>query len=130
MEFNEEWITKGIQAEAVKAAKEMGGKLAQKGVSTSQIRNFFGEIKKIQALGIDMQKGRSRLHMVGPKLAYTIGRMEGNNNREKADAMSELLQGVEKATELIVAADSSIRFNHFVDFMEAMVAYHKYSVLK
>lgn len=127
MEFKEEWITKGLRADAVKAARNMGENLAQKGVSTSQIRNVFGEIKKIQALGVDNEKGKSRLYMVGPKLAYAIGRLDGRRDAPKAEVMGELLKNVENAVSWIEKDDNSNRFNHFVDYMEAVVAYHKYN---
>lgn len=127
MDFKEEWITNGLQADAVKAARNMGEKLASKGVSTSQIRNVFGEIKKIQALGVANEKGKSRLYMVGPKLAYAIGRLDSKRDSSKAEAMGELLQNVESAVSWIEKDDNSKRFNHFVDYMEAVVAYHRYN---
>lgn len=126
MEFKEEWITQGLRADAVASAKELGETLAQKGVSTTQIRNVFGEIKKIQALGITKEKGQSRLYMIGPKLAYAIGRLDGKNDGKKRDALTTLLENVERAVTWIDKGDGETRFNHFVDYMEAVVAYHKF----
>ena len=125
MDFKEKWITDGLEAEAVSSAKELGEKLAGKGVSTSQIRNVFGEIKKIQALGMDKEKGRSRLYMIAPKLAYSIGRLE-RRDEQKREALTDLLTNVESAVKWIDKGDATARFNHFVDYMEAVVAYHKF----
>lgn len=127
MKYNEEWVTKGIDENAVIHAKEMASELASKGISTSQIRNVFGEIKKIQALGAEKDKGRSRLHMLGPKIAYAIGRMDSGRDAPKRDSFSKLLNEVEMAVGRIAETDHQKRFDNFVEYMEAIVAYHRFT---
>lgn len=123
MSFKREWITDGLDSEATKNADEMGLQLKNAGVSTSQIRNVFGEIKKIQALGLD-KKEKGRLVMITPKLAYAVGRA---GKREKG-ALEDLMKNVEVAVSAVEKSEKNRNecFNRFVDYMEAVVAYHRY----
>jgi CRISPR-associated protein Csm2 len=119
------WVTKGLDENVIGSARELATEMARKGISTSQIRNIFGELKKIQALGVDSEKGKARLYMVGPKIAYSIGRLE-KRDKEKKEVFSKLLNEVEQSVGSIVESDERKRFDNFVEYMEAIVAYHRY----
>lgn len=121
MEFKEKWITDGLEAEAVISAKELGESLADQKVSTSQIRNVFGEIRRVQALGVDSD-GKNRLYMIEPKLAYVMGKSKGEKQGFK-----DLLKVVNKSVPIVLEKNSKERFGNFVNYMEAVVAYHRYN---
>ncbi|MCM8798757.1 MAG: type III-A CRISPR-associated protein Csm2 [candidate division WOR-3 bacterium] len=82
-------------------------------LSTSQIRNILDEIQRIS--GKDFQIIKNRLHLLRPKLAYTAGRHGGR--------VKEFRKVVEKAITLI---EDLNHFRNFRNFIEAIVAYHRY----
>ncbi len=92
----------------------------QKQVSTSQIRKFFGSIKKIQA---SFDKSKTEILLLEPKLAYAVGRdYDKGKNTQKTkikdlyNLLSPLIRGIN---------EDKARFNNFVNIVEAVVAYHK-----
>lgn len=87
-------------------------------VSTSQIRKFFGAIKRIQA---DFDLSKSEILLLDAKLAYAVGRdVKNGRNQSKIkefyDLISPLIRDVNQ---------DKMKFKHFVNVFEAIVAYHK-----
>jgi CRISPR-associated protein Csm2 len=97
----------------VEVAERLGQDFAN-GLSTSQIRNVFGEVKRLQMKGFDEQTARE-LILLKPKLAYQAGR-HGGKVKELAHVLSKAIDQV---------GSDAQRFEHFVDFFEAILAYHK-----
>jgi len=77
-------------------------------VSTSQLRNVYNEVVKIQDVG--------DLKLIRPHLAYVAARQDKNNAREFIAFIDLLIQQVNTKNEL----------ESFKKTMEAIVAYHKY----
>ena len=104
-------ITEG-GATLVKAAEQHGQQLARN-LTTSQIRNIYGAVKKMQMRGglVDTHK----LLMLKPKLAYAAKRHGGG-----VETLKDVLT---QAIDLV--GDDSQKFNRFVDFFEAILAYHR-----
>jgi CRISPR-associated protein Csm2 len=102
----------------VEVAERLGRYFANNGshnsLSTSQIRNVFGEVKRLQMKGFDEQTARE-LILLKPKLAYQAGR-HGGKVKELAHVLSKAIDQV---------GSDAQRFEHFVDFFEAILAYHK-----
>lgn len=107
-------------------AKVVGKSIAHKnGVSTSQIRNIFGTVRMIEQdtaklekdepLGMDVVRP---LTMLRPKLFYQCGRSPNNTS------LSQLADILSESIELI--GTSQAAFHNFVDFFEAILAYHRY----
>lgn len=112
-EVPREEIRRAIEGDAEKlvaTAEKIGRYLANKKLSTSQIRNIFGEIKRIEASGYD----RNRLILLKPRLAYAAGRHGG--------AVKDLRDVLMTA---IDAVDDTKKFDYFVNFFEAILAYHR-----
>ncbi|HIC96184.1 TPA: type III-A CRISPR-associated protein Csm2 [Candidatus Bipolaricaulota bacterium] len=106
-------IKRAIEGDAEKlvtTAQEIGHYLARQRLSTSQIRNIFGEVKRMEASGYD----RSRLILLKPRLAYAAGRHGG--------AVKDLRDVLVTA---IDAVDDAKKFGYFVNFFEAILAYHR-----
>lgn len=85
-------------------------------LTTSQIRKFFGEIKRIQA---DFNNLKSEIILLDPKIAYAVGRSkkEGNNKLEDFyKQVSPLLRDINQDEK---------KFKNFVNIIESIVAYHK-----
>lgn len=71
-----EWITQGIDNDAIEWARTFGEYLAKtpKPMTTSQLRRFFGEVKRIDA---DFETNKQSVSMLRPMLAYAAGRDNG-----------------------------------------------------
>lgn len=124
-EFKEEWITKGINEECIKFSDDFGKHLAQKGLSSSQIRNIFGEVKRIQmkltGSKEEWKSVKSSFLLLKPKLAYVQGRARSR------EFISEFRIVLDAAINAVDADKEGAieRYQHFVDFFESILAYHK-----
>ena len=113
----------------IEVAESIGRHLA-KSVTTSQIRNIFGAVRTIeqdvktleddQPLPIQVQRD---LQMLLPKLAYQYGRVQGREDDPQKAAMGALT-GILSEAIALVGSDVR-RFRNFMDFFEAILAYHR-----
>jgi CRISPR-associated protein Csm2 len=110
----------------VQQADQFGKKLAEAKLTTSQIRALFGEVRQIQALwGMgDEQRARARrrLILLKPKMAYRA-------KKERGAAVRDLVEVLTPAVDLVAGEKDAGRqdghFRRFVEFFEAVLAYHK-----
>jgi CRISPR-associated protein Csm2 len=110
----------------VKHAEEIGANLKNLNLSTGQIRALFGEVRQIEAqwgMGDSSRaKAFRRLILLKPKMAYRA-------RKERGRAVQELVDVLDPAVELVIKAPSAdaqnANFHRFVDFFEAILAYHK-----
>lgn len=90
-------------------------------VTTSQLRRFFGEVKRQQ-----MSKfNETDFVLLKPKLAYAVGRAD------KKSKMTDFFKVISDAVDRVVnedAADKEKRFANFILVFESIVAYHKATV--
>ena len=108
--LNVKVITEGGEI-LVKEAEQRGQQLARN-LTTSQIRNIYGAVKKMQMKGeLDTHK----LLMLKPKLAYAAKRHGGGVETLK-DVLTQAID--------LVGNDQK-KFSRFVDFFEAILAYHR-----
>lgn len=134
--LNPNWITndKGLDINAVRFAENFGKylvdpfwdnrnnrvKAGRNSLTTNQLRNFFGEIRRIQMKGF--KNHITDFYMLKPKLAYAEARVtsssQNNRIKEFAEALSILIDKV-------VETEKEEHFENFVKFVEATVAYHK-----
>jgi len=99
----------------VKEADRLGGALRQ--LTTSQIRSLFGEVRSIQAQWAqNPQRASRRLRLLQPKMAYRA-------RKERGQAVGQLVSVLSPAIDLV--GDDRERFERFVEFFEAILAYHK-----
>ena len=106
-------ITEGGET-LVKGAEQLGQLLVRERLTTSQIRNIYGAVKKMQMKGeLDTHK----LLMLKPKLAYAAKR---HKEVKGVDTLKVVLtQAIDHV------GNDQQNFNRFVDFFEAILAYHK-----
>ena len=110
----------------VQYADRVGKQLKDSGLTTSQIRALFGEVRQIQAQWeMDEQQqalARRRLTLLKPKMAYRA-------RKERGRAVEMLVAELEPALDVVIAekdrARQALYFRHFVEFFEAILAYHK-----
>lgn len=127
--INKEMLTAGIKD--LKALEEFGRNLAKRetgpdprnpnhqktrkeAMSTSQIRRFFGALKRIQA---DFDNLKGEILLLEPKLAYAVGRDQNNSKIDEFfREISPLIRDIN---------EDEKKFKNFVSIVEAIVAYHK-----
>jgi CRISPR-associated protein Csm2 len=113
-------IQEGNTKLLVERAEQIGETLARQ-LTTSQIRNIFGTVRQIemswttQATEDERRWAARQLMLLKPKLAYQARRERG--------------KGVEQLAGILVPAidlvgEDQQRFQQFVDFFEAILAYH------
>ncbi len=122
------WVHQPITQEIVSWCESFGKYLATKkttnaqgrtytttkAMTTSQLRRFFGEVKRIE---MQEEYNASEVAMLNPLLAYAVGRDSdetkiGDFQREMSKAISEIKNKED--------------FKNFVNIFESIVAYHKY----
>lgn len=107
----------------VKHADTLGNELSRS-LNTSQIRALFGEVRQIQGqMNIDHKRAWRRLHLLKPKIAYRVRRAPGQGVKMLADV---LVPALDKVLEAKDETTQEMYFKNFVEFFEAILAYHKY----
>ena len=138
--IKQEWVTTGISLPAVEWAESFGKFLANaKGfegyankkkcfagkMTTTQIRKFLGEVKRLQAKGYN----EAELTMLLPMLAYADGRDKIKNGTQNKTRINDFVQEMSIAIKLVLEAkeeeESKKRFKNFTKILEAIVAYHR-----
>lgn len=114
----------GIKANNIENLKAWGRYFADnnggKKVSTSQLRKFFGEIKRIQA---DFDNCKMDLILLDPKIAYAVGRTKKDARQGESVKIEDFYK---QMTPLISKInEDQAKFKRFVQVCEAIVAYHK-----
>lgn len=114
------WIKEGISKETIVYAESMGKKLKEEGLTTSQIRNVFGEMRKIQMNGFAGEVANFLL--LKPKLAYAAKRQ----NARGMDSFYDLFCTAYEAVDTQEMEKGPIQYDQLLQLMEAVLAYHKY----
>jgi CRISPR-associated protein Csm2 len=127
-DFKKDWIVKGLDEAAVYFAEKFGEHLCdlqndkrvgRMAMTTSQIRNVFGEVKRIQAKGFSNAK--SDFLLLKPKLAYAEARVIAKSGKSR---LSDFRKVMDMAHTEVKGEEQ--QFQNFVDFLEAILAYHKF----
>lgn len=106
----------------VKWAEDIGKAIARQ-VTTNQLRNVFGTARQIQLRWPnDAQAAYRDAVLLRPKLGYLARRERGRGMEELQRILAPALEVVSQGNDL---KEKQVRFNRFVDFFEAIVAYHK-----
>jgi CRISPR-associated protein Csm2 len=118
-------IEEGDAQTTVEVAEALGQDLARR-LSTNQIRNIFGTVRRIEMTWPEEPQGeaeeqqaeqaRRELLLLKPKMAYQAKRERGRGVQTLTDILNDAIDLVEGDRQ---------RFQHFVDFFEATLAYHK-----
>ena len=107
-------ILSGDVEKLVEDARKFGEYLGKNGLTTSQIRNIFSDVKKLDKYDTD----KTNLLLLRPKLAYVAGR-----HGKKTRVIKELQEVIDAC---ITQVKDNQSLKNFKDFFEAIIAYHKY----
>jgi len=117
-----EWVTgiKKIDNSTIEWANHFGQYLAgpkedQAALTTSQIRKFFGEVKRIQA---NFEKYADDVPMLSAKLAYSVGR------HKKPERIKVFYTEFDIAIKAVDGKEKN--YDRFVKLLESTVAFHKF----
>ena len=126
-------IQDGDAEELVKQADEWGTRFGKQQryksesvVSANQIRAIFGTVRRIEMnwpINADkdsQDKAKRDLRLLQPKIIYRAA-------REKTKEFKQFSAIMVDAIGLVLADEANVRkrFGYFVDFFEAIMAYHK-----
>jgi len=119
------WIKNGIDKDCINYAENFGEYLS-KDLTTNQIRNVFGEVRRIQMKGKEKFK-KADVLLLKPKLSYAKARKAGLKKEalEAADALRVVLSTGVDAIFQEQDNNEFERFENFTNFFEAILAYHK-----
>ena len=110
----------------VTLADRLGRSLKENGLATSQIRALFGEVRQIEAqwsMGNESrQQAARRLILLKPKMAYRARRERGRGVQELVEVLNPALDEVTREKDV---PKQDAHFKRFVEFFEAILAYHK-----
>lgn len=120
-----------ISAESiVKWAKELGEFLAKRPnednenqLTKTQIRKFLDAVIRIKNLHKQNIDYKTEVYLMKPKLAYAVAKAKKYKQGKEIDPVGPLLLVLDPCIEKI---ENETDFKKFADFVEAIVAYHKY----
>jgi len=121
LQFKAEWVSIGADEEMVNFAEKAGKYMAptnkqdKQALTKSQIRNVFGEIKRINLKGFDTIEGKSSFMLLKPKVAYA----EGRNRSMGLSLFKKIFDSSWK-----YVSDQKT-YQNFCNLIEAILAYHK-----
>jgi len=131
------WIKNGLDQTAIRFAEAFGKWLAghrdgyrktNEAMTSTQIRNVFGEIVRIRMQDFD-KKNEQIFMMLKPRLTYATERKSLSNPGSRS-----FRKVIEPAMDAVLDVDASIEnrqeeqqkyFDNFANFFEAILAYHK-----
>ena len=118
-EFDSDIETKtveNIDEQSILFSEFFGRYLVFLDLSTSQIRNVYGEVLKLKMKGFD----KNGLLLLKPHLAYST-------ERKGTEGSKEFRKIIEKALDKVIFSTEKQeeRFQNFANFFEAILAYHR-----
>ncbi|MEP0861577.1 MAG: type III-A CRISPR-associated protein Csm2 [Ignavibacterium sp.] len=120
-EFDEDIELKSIDEineQSILFSEFFGRYLVRLDLSTSQIRNVYGDVMRLKMKGFNPNE----LMLLKPRLAYTTERKGTDGSRKFREKIENALDKV------IFSEDKSkqeTRFQNFANFFEAILAYHR-----
>ena len=140
-EFKEKdkWIKEKVDKETVDFAKRFAKYLVESyegdkelsvpgifELKANQLRKFFGAVKNFQLRALLSDEfNESEFIMLKPKLAYAVGRVKQQHKNDDI-RIKDFADVISKAIDFVIESkDKERSFKNFVNFFEAIVAYHK-----
>lgn len=134
----DKWIKEKVDKDTVDFAKRFATYLVESFKSkdnnipgvfelkTNQLRKFFGAVKNFQLRAqLSDEFNESEFIMLKPKLAYAVGRVKQQHKNDEI-RIKDFADVISKAIDFVIESnDKEKSFKNFVNFFEAIVAYHK-----
>lgn len=134
--INEKWFQEKITSETVTYTENFAKHLVEEEkvqnnfvtlpLTTSQLRKFFGAVKNLQMDVLVSGYNESDFIMLKPKLAYAVGRVRKQYSKCSERRIEDFAEVISKAIDIVNSSkDNELAFKNFMNFFEAIVAYHK-----
>jgi CRISPR-associated protein Csm2 len=136
--INPDWFKKGISTDSVDYADKFAQHLVKEEkipgtntfvvlpLTTSQLRKFFGAVKNLQMNVSINGFAESDFIMLKPKLAYAVGRVRQKNLKCKERRIEDFAEVISTSIDITINSTNRMEaFKNFINFFEAIVAYHK-----
>ena len=120
-------IQSGDIQKLVSFAEVQGGALQNYGLTTSQIRLSFGQVRQIEAMwSISGQREQAErlLMLLKPRIAYQAARDNKDGSKLLRDILGAGIDAVFEDTSP-GSDERTARFRRFTELFEALLAYHK-----
>jgi CRISPR-associated protein Csm2 len=123
-DFDPQWITERFARACSLHADAFALYLKRAELTRTQVRNFFGELRRIEARGAE--KSGDEIGHLRHKLAYTKSRLDDlklppNRTITFQKVLEKALDAIPEDRALMPKA-----FSRFVSYFEAVLAYHRY----
>jgi CRISPR-associated protein Csm2 len=122
-----DWIQNEFTSETIAFCEAFGKALVEGRLTTSQIRNIYGEIKRIEAKE-NFEDSYQDFLLLRPKIAYAAKRAGTRGITDLRTVMELAHTAVTEAEEGEYKEGKSYKskaFKNFSNFFEAVLAYHK-----
>lgn len=105
-----------LNEQSILFSEFFGRYLVRKDLSTSQIRNVYGDVMKMKMKGFN----KNELMLLKPRLAYTT-------ERKGTEGSKKFREKIERALDKVIFAKENQEqlFQNFANFFEAILAYHR-----
>lgn len=113
--FRNQWITDGIDNDGVDFCRCAAEFLQRQLMSSSYVRNIFGELKRIESKGF--AQSRVDFYLLRPKVAYATAR--ANERHSRMDLFREIYE------HMAPHVNDDRTFKNLVNMIEAIIAFHK-----
>lgn len=131
--FEGRWIQDTFDDKTISFAETFGKYLVENRLTTSQIRNVFGEVKRIESnVGDEFNKSTYKdFLLLRPKIAYAAKRsgsrgiLDFQKVMDKAHNAVTGVQLTDNDGKKSIEQKRADAFKNFKDFFEAVLAYHK-----
>lgn len=135
---NSKWIKDKVDKDTVDFARRFAAFLVESykddtrgnqrvfELKTNQLRKFFGAVKNFQLkTQLTDVFNESEFIMLKPKLAYAVGRVKQQHKNDQI-RIKDFAEVISKAIDFVIESNNKEKaFKNFVNFFEAIVAYHK-----
>jgi len=131
-DFNQKWISGKIEKDCIIWLENFGFYLCDKrdekdqrpgpnAMTASQMRNIFGEVKRIEAqlTPDNWEKILPDILLLRPKIAYNTAREMAKRRESRIKAFREIMELA------LNEVDDIEPFRRFAQFFEGIIAYHK-----
>lgn len=125
LKFNEEWIKKNADINMINDCMIIAETLVCFKISASQLRNIYGELQRIKMKRTKKSNVKTDLILLKPKIYYNSSRIQDKKTKEIFNKFIQ--EHFEKAIDIVINNyDNDQIFNNFHNYLEAILAYHKY----
>lgn len=115
------WIKEGLNNESIEWAKDFAIDALGGNFTTTQFRNIYSEIKKIESKGIFDAESKNRFLLLRPKVAYAVAKEKDRNKPDAAKKFEEFFEACYSGVDMA----QPNTFQNFCYLIEAVLAFHK-----